>query len=207
MMNHIAQARRGLVYGTMNPPIHVSGHASAEELKLVLNLVRPRYFVPIHGEYRQLAKHAQLAAASAPRRAWKTRSFSKPARRSRSIPQGARKGEKVTVGRVCIDSGSLDDVVEDMVIRDRRHLVRRRLRAAHHRHQQTHRQERRPAGNRQPRLVSMDEGADLLQEARRVVAERSKPPRAEERSDWGVMQEKIRADLKRFSASRPRAGR
>ena len=45
----------------MNPPMHVSGHASEEELKLVLNLVRPRYFVPVHGEYRQLSRHAQLA--------------------------------------------------------------------------------------------------------------------------------------------------
>ena len=41
--------------------VHVHGHASQEELKMVLNLVRPRYFVPIHGEYRHLMAHAQLA--------------------------------------------------------------------------------------------------------------------------------------------------
>ena len=41
--------------------VHVHGHASQEELKLVLSLVRPRYFVPVHGEYRHLAAHAQLA--------------------------------------------------------------------------------------------------------------------------------------------------
>src|SRR5919197_132128 len=42
-------------------PVHVSGHAAAEELKFMLNLVRPRWFIPIHGERRPLAHHARLA--------------------------------------------------------------------------------------------------------------------------------------------------
>src|ERR1700693_4000958 len=62
MINHGATRGADVIYGTMNPPIHVSGHGSAEELRLVLNLVRPRYFVPIHGEYRQLSKHIRLAS-------------------------------------------------------------------------------------------------------------------------------------------------
>src|SRR5450631_648591 len=61
MINHISRRGADVVYGTMNPPIHVSGHGNAEELRLVLNLVRPKYFVPVHGEYRQLARHAKLA--------------------------------------------------------------------------------------------------------------------------------------------------
>ena len=61
MINHISRRGADVVYGSMNPPIHVSGHGSAEELRLVLNLVRPKYFVPVHGEYRQLARHAKLA--------------------------------------------------------------------------------------------------------------------------------------------------
>ncbi|HHY75989.1 MAG TPA: ribonuclease J [Firmicutes bacterium] len=44
--------------------VHVSGHSSQEELKMMLNLTRPRYFIPIHGEYRHLIKHAQLAVAT-----------------------------------------------------------------------------------------------------------------------------------------------
>ena len=121
MMNHIARRGADLVYGTMKPPIHVSGHASEEELKLLLNLVRPRYFVPIHGEYRQLSRHAQLAEHL--RFAGMEETFVMETGDTLEIDSGgARRGEKITVGRVCIGSGSLDDVVEDLVIRDRRHL-------------------------------------------------------------------------------------
>ena len=61
MIDHMARRGADVMYGSMNPPLHVSGHASVEEMKLVLNLVRPRYFMPIHGEFRQLSKHARLA--------------------------------------------------------------------------------------------------------------------------------------------------
>src|ERR1700729_823251 len=61
MIDHMAKRGADVMYGSMNPPLHVSGHSSVEEQKLVLNLVRPRYFVPIHGEFRQLTKHARLA--------------------------------------------------------------------------------------------------------------------------------------------------
>src|SRR5258708_3182318 len=61
MIDHMARRGADVLYGSMNPPLHVSGHASVEEMKLVLNLLRPRYFMPIHGEFRQLTKHARLA--------------------------------------------------------------------------------------------------------------------------------------------------
>ena len=47
------------------PPIHVSGHASQDELKLIINLVKPKYFIPVHGEYRQLKLHAEMAGSHA----------------------------------------------------------------------------------------------------------------------------------------------
>src|SRR5262249_23078772 len=116
MINHISRRGADVFYGTMNPPIHVSGHGSAEELRLVLNLVRPRYFVPIHGEYRQMAKHAQLAQHLS--HAGLKDTFVLESGETLAIDsEGARKGPPVPVGRVCIDSGSLDEVVEDMVIR------------------------------------------------------------------------------------------
>ncbi len=65
VMNHLAK-RGAEVIADGEKHIHVSGHASEEELKLVISLIRPRYFVPIHGEYRQLARHARLASAVSP---------------------------------------------------------------------------------------------------------------------------------------------
>src|SRR3954470_9194572 len=56
MIDHLSRRGADVIYGSMNPPLHVSGHGSMEELRLVLNLVRPKYFVPVHGEYRQLSK-------------------------------------------------------------------------------------------------------------------------------------------------------
>ena len=195
MINHLARRGTDLVYGSMNPPIHVSGHASSEELKLVLNLVRPRYFVPIHGEYRQLSKHASLAQHLAGLK----ESFVLETGDTLEIDaHGARKGAKVVVGRVCIDSGSIDEVVEDLVIRDRRHLSEDGfvlpIIAIN---KNTGRNEGLPEIVSRG-FVSFEDGSALLHEARQVVAKTLDSSTAEERTDWGVMQEKIRADLKRF---------
>src|SRR3990170_2788221 len=60
MMNHLYRRGAEVIYEKVSE-IHVSGHASQEELKLMLNMVKPRYFIPVHGEYRHLVKHSQLA--------------------------------------------------------------------------------------------------------------------------------------------------
>jgi ribonuclease J len=197
MINHLARRRAEVVYGTMNPPVHVSGHGSAEELKLILNLVRPKYFVPVHGEYRQLAKHAALAQHL--RYAGLEDCFILESGETLEIDRyGARKGEPIPVGRVCIDSGSVDEVVEDIVIRDRRHLSEDGFVLpiiAINKH--TGRSETLPEIVSRG-FVALDEGSELLLSARQVVAKTVESSTAEERGDWGVMQEKIRADLKRF---------
>ncbi|HEX4593103.1 MAG TPA: ribonuclease J [Bryobacteraceae bacterium] len=197
MINHFAKRGTEVIYGSMNPPVHVSGHGSAEELKLVLNLVRPRYFVPIHGEFRQMAKHASLAQHL--RGAGLEETFVLETGDTLEIDKhGARRGEKIAVGRVCIDSGTVDEVVEDIVIRDRRHLSEDGFVLpiiAINKH----------SGKNEtlPEIVSrgfmsFEDGSDLLQQARQVVARTLESSSEEERTDWGVMQEKIRADLKRF---------
>jgi len=197
MMDHVARRGAQLVYGSMNPPVHVSGHASVEELKLVLNLVRPRFFVPVHGEYRQLSKHAMLASHL--RHLGLEDTFVMETGDSLEIDKkGARKGPRIAVGRVCIDSGSLDDIVDDVVIRDRRHLsedgfVLPIIAINKHSGKTEGVPEIVSRG-----FVSMDDNAEMMKEARQVVLRTVENSNTEERTDRGVMQEKIRADLKRF---------
>jgi ribonuclease J len=197
MIDHLARRGADVLYGTMNPPLHVSGHASVEELKLVLNLVRPRYFVPIHGEFRQLSKHARLAEHL--RFAGLEETFIMESGDILEVDHhGARKAGRVPVGRVCIDSGSVDEVVQEMVIRDRRHLSEDGIVLpiiAINRH--TGRMENLPE------IVSRgfalaEDGSQFLQTARQIVARTLEGSNQEEKTDWGVMKEKIRADLKRY---------
>jgi len=197
MMNHLARRSADLVYGNMNPPVHVSGHASSEELKLILNLVRPKYFLPVHGEYRQMAVHAQLAEHI--RLAGLEQTFVIESGETIEIDEyGARKAGKVTVGRVCIDSGTIDEFVDDLVIRDRRHLAEDGFVLpiiAINKHTGL---PETPPEIVSRGFISDDSGSDLMLQARQIVVRTLESSSAEERGDWGVMQEKIRADLKRF---------
>ncbi len=198
MVDHMARRGADVLYGSMNPPLHVSGHGSVEEMKLVLNLVRPRYFMPIHGEFRQLSKHARLAEHL--RHAGLEESFVMESGEVLEIDHhGARVAGKVQVGRVCIDSGSVDDVVQEVVIRDRRHLSEDGIVLpiiAINRH--TGRMENVPEIVSRGFAANMDDGSEFLANARQVVAKTLEGSNQEEKTDWGVMKEKIRADLKRY---------
>jgi ribonuclease J len=118
LINHLYRRGAEVFYETTSE-VHVSGHASQEELKLVLSLTRPRYFVPIHGEYRHLVKHAQLARSMgvAPEHAVVLEN-GQPLVVSQN---GLRLEERLECGRVFVDGKGVGDVGA-MELRDRRHL-------------------------------------------------------------------------------------
>ena len=195
MVDHLFRREAFVIYDDGSyPPIHVSGHASQEELKLIINLVRPKYFVPIHGEFRQLRLHADLAASM------HGSVGSVMLIESGDIleidERGARKAGRINVGRVCIDSGSRTDVVEDLVIKDRRHLsedgfVMPIIAIDKH----TGRVET------SPEIVTRgfnpgDNG--VIDRIKQIVVETLDSSSAEEKADYGVIKEKIRTDLKRY---------
>jgi ribonuclease J len=174
--------------------IHVSGHGSQEELRLMINLVRPKFFVPIHGDYRHLKRHAELASSMGLIEKAVLLEDGDVLELDRN---SATKTGKVTVGRVCIDSGgAASDVVEDLIIRDRKHLsedgIVLPIIAIN---KNTGKLENLPEIVMRGMAVS-EEG--LIAEARQVVQRTLDGSSGEEKADYGVIKEKIRTDLKRF---------
>ena len=195
MLDHMFRKRALVYYDNDGGTIHVSGHASQEEQKMLLNLVRPRYFIPIHGEYRQLFRHSALAhAVGAVSDEIMLIEDGQPIE---FTDERAYRREPVTAGRVCVDSGSLEEI-DEVVIRDRKHLsedgVVMPIIAINKHTGQI---------ETQPEIVTRgfmpsDNGIELLNGARDVVLRTVEQSNAEEKTDWSVIKEKIRVDLRRY---------
>jgi ribonuclease J len=118
MINHMY--RRGAqVFTSRNAHVHVSGHASRDELALMLNLIRPQHFVPVHGEYRHLAEHLRLARSLG--LGEDAAVLLEDGQVLAIDASGARRVDPVAAGRVLVDGKGIGDI-SDIVLRDRRHL-------------------------------------------------------------------------------------
>jgi len=194
MLDHMFRRRALVYYDNSGGVIHVSGHASQEEQKLILQLVKPKYFVPVHGEYRHLFRHAalahQLGAVS------EEIFLLENGQAIDFTEEGARRRDPVPAGRVLVDSGSLEEI-EEVVIRDRKHLSEDGVVVpiiAIDKH--TGKLESLP--EIVTRGLMSENGQELLVGAREVLMKTVAESSAEENSDWGVIKEKIRVDLKRY---------
>jgi ribonuclease J len=194
LINHLY--RRGAeVYHEKVSEVHVSGHASQEELKLLQNLVRPRYFIPVHGEYRHLVKHSQLA-----------QKLGLPKERCILAVNGDviafSNGEgciidQVEIGRVFVDGKGVGDV-GNVVLKDRKHLSEDGMVVVIIGINQT-------SGEiiYGPDIVSRgfvfeDESQEYLDEAKKVVVDTLALVSTEVRSDWGEVKQEVRRVLRRF---------
>ncbi len=118
IINHLFRRGANVIYEKVSE-VHVSGHASKEELKLLLNIVKPKHFMPVHGEYRHLVYHAGLAEkVGIPRQNIFIMENGETLEISKT---GAAKNGKVNSGRIFIDGKGIGDV-EKMVLRDRQRL-------------------------------------------------------------------------------------
>src|SRR5213593_2327733 len=194
LINHLYRRGAQVHYEKVSE-IHVSGHASQEELKTMLQLTRPRYFVPIHGEYRHLVRHRRLA-------------------QDVGVPEdhcfiledgdvleltahGARKIQPIQAGKVFVDGKGVGDV-GDIVIRDRRHLSEDGMvLAVMAIHQQSG---ELVAG---PDLISRgfiraEESEEVLEHAKRLVLETLAGMNRETRTDPAELKEEVRKALRRY---------
>ncbi len=201
--NHIARRGSSVIQETVKH-VHVSGHGSEEELKLMLSLVRPRYFVPVHGEYRQLALHARVAGRVFAGRTPKPEILlAENGDLLRFDDMGARIAGKAPVGRVLIDDTKTGEI-GDEVLRDRRHLAEDGLVVPI------------VAINKQtgciegvPDIITrgfvMENSQELLADGARLISEVIEQASVEERTDQGLIKEKVRVELRRLF--RKRSGR
>lgn len=194
IINHLFMRGADVIYEKTSE-IHVSGHACKEELKLMLNIIRPKYFIPVHGEYRHLVSHATLA-------------------KKVGIPdenifilkdgdivefngEGASRSGFVQAGRVFIDGTGVGDV-GDEVLRDRMRLASDGVVIA-------------IIGIEKltgkvitgPDIVSRgfvfeDASADLYGEVKHMLSDVLLQMTAEKKSEYTLVQSTVRTALKRF---------
>jgi ribonuclease J len=198
LINHLYRRGAEVHYEKVSE-IHVSGHASQEELKTMLQLTRPRYFVPIHGEYRHLVRHRKLA-----------QDVGVPEDHCFILEDGdvlemtatsARKVQPIQVGRVFVDGKGVGDV-GDVVIRDRRHLSEDGMVLAV---MAIHQQSGEIVAG--PDLISRgfmrdEEGEEVLGQARKVVLDILASLNRETRTDPAELQEEVRKALRRYFRKR-----
>ena len=194
LINNLYRFGAEVIYEKVSE-IHVSGHANQEELKLMLHLTRPEYFIPIHGEYRHLVKHAQLAGKiGLPK---ENLILAENGQVIRFDRQGGRIVDQVEVGRVFVDGKGVGDV-GSLVLRDRRHLSNEGLVVV-----------QVVLNNQTGELlsgpdiisrgfISEEEYPQLIQEAKERVIEILYLRQKEDIKNWPDIQEEIRKTLKRL---------
>ena len=174
--------------------VHVHGHGSQEELKLLLNLVKPRFFIPIHGEYRHLSLHAKLAESVGVSR---ENIFKLEDGDILELnPQTGKITGKVASGNVYVDGLSVGDI-GSVVLRDRRMLSRDGMVVVII---AVNRQTGKLVGR--PDIVSRGfvdtrEARDMIEESRNVVA-RALDHGRDRPAEWGFINTKIRDVLHKF---------
>ncbi|MDQ3985831.1 MAG: ribonuclease J [Actinomycetota bacterium] len=180
------------VYYAENTPVHVSGHAAADELAELLSLVRPRHFVPVHGEFRQLAAHARIAEDTGI--AGSNITIVEDGDVIELSNRKVGRGNRVEAGTVLVDGLGVGDV-GPVVLRDRRHLAEDGILICVLTIDSQSGQ--LLAG---PDLISrgfvyMDESRDLLDDASEAVLDRLEDLDVEAVTDWAAIKKACRRGL------------
>ena len=175
--------------------VHVSGHGSRDDLVELLQRTRPRYLVPVHGEYRMLAQHARLAvqAGLAAERVL----IAEDGDVLSLSASGARREARVAAGRMLLDRGGASEI-EDVVVRDRRHLSSEGIVVPIVVVDRQTGQLESPPEIVTRGMVDAAEAAELAEEAGRILTGAMDGRPVEERLDSELTRERVRDELRRF---------
>jgi ribonuclease J len=160
-------------------------------LKLMIHMVKPKFFIPIHGDYRHLKRHAGLALDLGTQAI-----LIEDGDVLEMDANSMRKNGKVTAGRVCIDSGSTSDIVDDIVIRERKHISESGIVLPIIAINKNTGRVEQPPEIVTRGFAAAEEG--LIKQAQQIVTNTLEASTPEEKADYGVIKEKIRQDLKRY---------
>ena len=194
VINQLYRCGADVIYDAM-AEVHVSGHACQEEIKLMHTLVKPKYFVPVHGEYRMLWQHAELAESLGMDR--RNIVIPAPGGVIEMSTDALTLGETVQVGEVLVDGLGIGDV-GNVVLRDRKHLSQEGLIIVALAYDRT-------AGGliSGPDVISrgfvyVRENEDIIEQTRDLVRATVLSYGRIESSDWPAIKNRIKDELHRF---------
>jgi ribonuclease J len=193
-IDHLFKQGANVIYEAISG-VHVSGHASQEELKLMLNLVRPKFFVPVHGEYRHLIHHAQLAKqVGIPD---ENIFIAENGRILEFTQDTAKMTGRVTAGKVLVDGLGVGDV-GNIVLRDRKQLSQDGILIVV---VTIDRETAEVVAG--PDIISrgfvyVRESEELMEQAREKVKQSLKKCQEEEISEWSTIKSQVRDSLGKF---------
>ena len=199
-INHLYKLGADVIYEKSNG-VHVSGHASQEEIKLMHNLVRPKYFIPVHGEYRHLIKHANIAKdLGMPKENIVIAENGSVIELSKD---GINVAGKIQSGKVLVDGLGVGDV-GNIVLRDRRLLSQDGIMIVvvtidHETYQVVSGPDIVSRG-----FVYVREAEDLMEEAREKVLSALDRCETNGVTEWSMIKSAIRDSLGRFLYDRTR---
>lgn len=194
VINQLFKKGAEVIYESL-ADVHVSGHACQEELKQIHSLLKPKYFIPVHGEYRHLKRHAQLAEEMGVKKG--NVFIAENGSVIEFTKNDAKLGKKVPSGNILVDGLGVGDV-GNIVLRDRKHLSEDGLLVV----VVTITKEKGKVVSG-PDIVSrgfvyVRESEDLMDEARKVVRDVLRECEKKQITDWSTLKSSIRNSLRNY---------
>ena len=195
MINHFFRRGAEVIYQDVCDDVHVSGHAQRDEMRTMLALTRPKYLIPVHGEFRHLVEHKHLGVEMGvdPEKCFVMLDGDV----IEMDADGAARGTKIPISRILVDGNEIGGI-DEVVLRDRRHLAEDGMVTVIMAIEKS-------TGTlvSGPDIVSrgflhVDENEEFFERAKEKVLEAFNASEVESREEWAVVKTTVRTVMKKF---------